>query len=273
MKGPVIKPSQKDIEASRKKREEAKKRKKIKQEKLRKAREYEEKRRRLKDAPPPPKKKRREWYTNEILDKFVNENGVMMSIILVMGAFFAVLSGVGIVNLFRGLDEIDYVLHLSFGITGVFFVGVGISVDRTFAVIKSYFPMCGDTRFTRSRVDEQANSPDTVIIKNLGVLLAPDMLIGSTAGVCAISYEDIDSFRIVESWHSRRIGTRYDPWYRSRREDYFMYKIVVRTKGFKRLAISYTAYDPDTELQFICEHCRKHNPNVKITKMRKSLLG
>ena len=57
-------------------------------------------------------------------------------------------------------------------------------------------------------MDEQANSANTVNLGYEDILLAPDMLIGITAGIVAIAYEDIASLQVRQTWHNERIGPR-----------------------------------------------------------------
>ena len=68
---------------------------------------------------------------------------------------------------------------------------VSFNFSKNLDVVRSYRPVCGDKRFIRAKVDEQANSANTVNLGYEDILLAPDMLIGITAGIVAIAYEDI----------------------------------------------------------------------------------
>jgi hypothetical protein len=139
---------------------------------------------------------------------------------------------------------------------------------RDIDVIKSFFPACGDKRFTRAQVDEQACSEGTELIKHEKIILAPDMLIGVTAGVAAIAYEDIASLQVKQAHHSERIGPRGSTRYR----DYYTYRIVVRTNKGKKIAICESKQDPATAIVRIYGHCLKYNPNVELLDMKKKYL-
>ena len=208
---------------------------------------------------------RRNWYTNPVLQDIVNENGVLLPVLIGIFAVSVILLVIGIVNKARGTDSLYYVPCLVFGVTGLVLAVPGIQVDRTFDVIKSFGPLCGDKRFTRTRVDEQANSDDTEYMPFPGIFLAPDMLIGTSAGVTAVAYEDISSIRVRQTWHTERKG--------SGNEDYYIYKIVIRTNRGKRIVICKSRQDPDPVVKMIYDHCLEHNPNVKLLDMRKSPLA
>ncbi len=156
-----------------------------------------------------------------------------------------------------------------FGVPGMILAIVGIVSDRTFDVIKSYFPQCGDKRFTRAQVDEQANSEQTKYLRNTGLFLAPDMVIGSSAGVVAVAYEDISSIRIKQIWHTERVGSRYSHRYK----DYYTYKVIVRTNKGKHVIISNTNTNPEGDLDVIYPCVLKHNPQVQQPEYRKSALA
>lgn len=212
---------------------------------------------------------RRNWYSNMVLCSFVNENGIFHLIPLVILLVSAVLCIIGIVNKVRDIDSLYYAPHLSFGVSGVLLAIAGIVSDRTFDVIKSYFPQCGDKRFTREQVDEQANSEHTEYLRRTGVFLAPDMLIGSSAGVATVAYEDISSLQVKQIWHTRHVGTRHSGHY----EDYYTYKLIVRTNKGKRVIISNSTVNPEGDLNVIYPCVLKHNPQVQQPDLKKSALA
>lgn len=212
---------------------------------------------------------RRNWYTNMVLCSFVNENGILMFIPLVILLVSAVLCVIGIINKVRDTDSLYYVPHLVFGVPGMILAIAGIVSDRIFDVIKSYFPQCGDKRFTRAQVDEQANSEQTKYLRNTGVFLAPDMVIGSSAGVVAVAYEDISFIRIKQIWHTERVGSRYSHRYK----DYYTYKVIVRTNKGKTVVISNTNTNPEGDLDVIYPCILKHNPQVQQPEFKKSALA
>ena len=212
---------------------------------------------------------RRNWYTNMVLNSFVNENGVMMLFTLGLFAVSLVFTVIGIINRIRDLDDLNYVPHFVFGITGLIFSVIGIQTDKDWEVIKSFFPVCGDKRFTRAQVDEQVNSEKTELLKGTDVFLAPDMLVGVSSGVAAIAYEDIKSLQVRQTWHTKRIGSKYSGHY----EDYYTYRIVVRTNKFKWITLSNGTCDAENEAKIIHNQCLMHNPNVKYIEMKKSVFA
>ena len=209
---------------------------------------------------------RRNWYTNAVLSSFVNENGVLMAFTLGIFAVSLVFTVIGLINRIRCTDDVYYVPHLVFGITGLIFSWIGIQTDQDLEVIKSFFPFCGDKRFTRAQVDEQANAENAKYLRDVGVFLAPDMLIGVSAGVAAVAYEDISSLQVIQHWHTRRKGSKYSGHY----EDYYTYNIVVGTNRFKYIVLSESMQDAENSAKIIHNHCLLHNPKVEYIKMKKS---
>ena len=209
---------------------------------------------------------RRNWYTNSVLLSYVNENALSMSFDFILFAASLLLTVIGIVNRERGSG---YVLFLVFGITGLILAVLCIYWGRDLDVIMSWFPRCGDKRFTRAQVDEQANSELTVRLDHEDVLLAPDMLIGVTAGIAAIAYEDIASLQVRQKWHTERIGPRGSIRYR----DYYTYKIIVRTNKGRKIAISHSKGSMESTAERIYEHCLRYNPGVELLDMKKSSMA
>ena len=206
----------------------------------------------------PPK---RNWYTNKVLNWFVNDNGLTMRFDLVLLCVSLLLCMIGIINKARGLDDTHYVLYLVFGITGLIVALLFMHWDMDLEVIRSYRPVCGDRKFTRTQIDEQANSSDTEYMSQAGVFFAPDMLIGTTAGIVAVAYEDIASFKLIETWHTHN------------HKEYFIYKIILRTVKGKRVTIYREKVNGGSALHYmdeIYEHCLKHNPRIKLDDMKKS---
>lgn len=214
----------------------------------------------------PPK---RNWYSNVVLNSFVNDNGVTLIFDFVALLVSTVLLVIGIINMIMGKDELTYVPSLVFGTPILVLALVWSYFGRDIDVIKSYFPQCGDKRFTRAQVDEQANSKDAKLMDYGGIILAPDMLIGTSAGVTAVSYEDIKSLQVKQTWHTERIGPRYSNRYR----EYYTYKIIVRTNKGKSVAISRSETDACCAVKAVHEHCLTHNPDVKLLGMKKSSLA
>ena len=198
---------------------------------------------------------RRNWYTNPILSTFVNENGVMVSLCTVLTVIALILCTIGIMNKVRDLDDLYYVPHLVFGITLLVLSLLGFYTDKTATVLLSFHPICGDKKFTREEVDEQANA--AVNIGYEGVLLAPDMVIGVTAGVCAVAYEDIASVMVKRK---ERFETHKNQRWRNR--NYFVYDIVLKTRKGKKVVISRSEKKPDSAVKMIYKHCLTKNPQV-----------
>ncbi|SCW49305.1 hypothetical protein SAMN02910456_01409 [Ruminococcaceae bacterium YRB3002] len=204
---------------------------------------------------------RRDWYTNKLLMGFVNDNGVLMTFDLGFIAVSLILITIGFINKVRGADEVAYVLPVGFGLTGLIVAVLFTYWGQDLDVIRSYIPTCGDKRFTRAQIDEQANSEKTVPLRYGDILLGPDMLIGVSAGVVAVAYGDISSLWVKKTWHTRK------------NQDYHIYKIIVRTKKGKRIVISKCERDADDAVETIHERCLQYNPQVKILKTRYSLLA
>lgn len=209
---------------------------------------------------------RRNWYTNSVLLSYVNENALSMGFDFILFAVSLFLTVIGIVNRESGSG---YVLFLVFGITGLILAVLCIYWGRDLDVIMSWFPRCGDKKFTRAQVDEQANSELTVRLDHEDVLLAPDMLIGVTAGVAAVAYEDIASLQVRQKWHTERIGPRGSTRYR----DYYTYKIIVRTNKGRKIAISDSKGSMESTAERIYEHCLRYNPGVELLDMKKSSMA
>ena len=212
---------------------------------------------------------RRTWYTNKELSTFVNENALMNGLTLSLSFVSVLMCSIGIINMARGLDDTHYVLYLAFGIPLLIMAILCVQGDRTFEVFKSYFPKCGDKSFTREQIDEQANSEDSEYISSAGIILAPDMLIGTTLGVAAVAYEDISHLRIKQTWHQERIGGRYSNKYR----EYYTYKITVITKTGKAVGIAKTTENPDKILDKIYPYILKYNPEMQPPELKNSLLA
>ena len=212
---------------------------------------------------------RRDWYTNKVLLSFVNENGLTMGFDLVLLSVNLIITIIGIINKVNGADDLYYVPCLGFGITGLIVAVAFIVWDRDLNVIMSYFPVCGDKKYTRAQVDEQANFDRTECLDYADILLAPDMLIGVTSGIAAIAYEDIASLKATQTWHTERIGPRGSTKYR----EYYTYKIIVKTNKGKKIAISDSKRAAECAAQRVYEHCLKYNPQVKLLPMRKSSMA
>lgn len=214
----------------------------------------------------PPK---RNWYSHVVLNCYVNDNGMTLIFDFVALLVSAVLLATGIINMIMGKDELTYVLPLVFGAPVFVLALVWSYCGRDIDVIKSYFPACGDKSFTRAQVDEQANSKEAKLLDYGDIILAPDMLIGVSAGVTAVAYEDISSLQVKQTWHTERIGPRYSTRYR----EYYTYKIIVRTNKGKSVAISRSETDACYAVKAVHEHCLTHNPDVKLLGMKKSSLA
>ena len=231
---------------------------------------------------------RRNWYTNKLLLSFVNENGLTMKFDFILLGVNLILTTIGIINRIKDADNTSAVLFLVFGITGLIVALSFLYFSKDLEVIRSYGPVCGDRKFTRAEVDEQANSANTVHLNYEDILLAPDMLIGITAGVAAIAYEDIASLQVRQIWHQERVGPRYSTKYR----EYYTYKIYVKTQKGKRIAISNSKRDGEEGVAMgsngnregeagyagnvaikIYEHCLRYNPQVELLDMKKSSMA
>ena len=201
---------------------------------------------------------RRAWYTNPILRDFVNENGILLSVNLVITGVSLILIAVGILNRVRQVDDLYSVPFLVFGITGMIVAIIWIYFDRDVEVLRSYWPKCGDQKFTREQVDEQANAKTSVNMGYADLILAPDMVIGASAGVVAVAYDDIVSLQVKKSEHTKSNGKRRHSY-----TTYFVYEIVVTTRKGKKVVVSKSQRTADSALQTIYDHCLKRGLQVK----------
>ncbi|MCR4689334.1 MAG: SAP domain-containing protein [Saccharofermentans sp.] len=212
---------------------------------------------------------RRNWYTNRVLLSYVNDNGLLMGFDIALLVINLIITVIGIINKVNGADSLYYVPFLVFGIIGLIVAVLFAYWGQDLNVIMSYFPICGDKRFTRAQVDEQANSVETECLGYEDILLAPDMLIGVTSGVAAIAYEDIASLQVRQTWHNERIGPRGSTKYR----EYYTYKIIVKTNKGKKIAVSYSKREAESTARSLYEQCQKHNPRVVLLDMQKSSMA
>ena len=280
MKGPLITPSEKAIRKAENKRKAAQKREKEKrrrEEMARRAAEAEQKR----AAKPPKTPKPKNWYTNEILNERVNSDGVMVYIILVIAGLAFFLIGLSIFHMIRdalcipGLtfseNLYNHPLGFSFGIALLVMAYAGVSVDNTFNLIGHYWPKCGDTKYTRKEVDDQANSPDTVYLNGVSVFLAPEILIGMDKGVTAIKYEEVATLGFKKMYHTKRDGMKKGTF--TKYIDYYSYRIVATLRNGRRLVISESGQMNESVLNTIADRCREFAPDVRIVEMKRSLLA
>ena len=224
-------------------------------------------------------------YTNEIIQAKVGDNGVMLPLILGMLGVAVLLAALSFINTARDMRLDMYAgrsffslltdqhpLGLVFGITLLILAGIGMGVDGTLNLIKHYRPACGETKFSREQIDEQASDPKTEYMKSVEIFLAPDMLIGIRKGVTAVAYGEVDSLQVTEHYYSKREGMKMTP-----RLDYlhtkdmYYYHLIARTKGGKKLLLSQSGANFYHEIEPIRAKIAEHNPDVKVLEMRKSV--
>ena len=202
---------------------------------------------------------RRNWYTNKVLNRFVNENGLSIFGGLVLLAVAIFLITFGIISKLQGREEQYFVLPLAFGTPLLIMAVLCIQIDKSIAVIRSIRPMSGDKKFTKEQVNAQANAKNAKNLGYEGIILAPDMLIGSSAGIAAVAYEDISSLQVKRTLHERYYNKRH-----LRGMDYYTYDIIVRTNRGKKVVISKSLYNAEVAVKKLYDHCLKQNPQVKF---------
>ena len=165
-------------------------------------------------------------------------------------------------NSYKYLDCFDYNLYnetlevnpvgMVFGISWLIVTWVGIKLFGSMNMIKHLHPACGDSKFTVKEIDDQANSPEAVWYGNLGIYLAPKIMIGSQKGVTAAVYGDIVRVSVKTKLH---IDKRYD---------YYTYQIIVKTRKGKRLKFSDAKGFYEPAYKEICDRIREASPDVEV---------
>ena len=141
-------------------------------------------------------------YTNEHICKQIEENCIMFRILMGMLAFAFLLILISCIRAFADIyPKVSLYLWISklrnnhavgpvFGTTFIILAGVGIHEFDSFNMIKHIRPLCSGKRYSASRIDELANHPETIWLKEAGVFgFTPDYTI----------YQPSDSKSLVKS--------------------------------------------------------------------------
>lgn len=149
---------------------------------------------------------------------------------------------------------------LIFGITGFILEAMMIYWSGTLKMIKYLRPKCGSRRYTAEEIDEQANMPDSVWLKSLGICLAPKIMIGIRKGIAAVEYDDISCINVASGMHLVKTGNNGGGTY----ETHNTYQIIVKTKRGKKLKFSDSNLGSGVDYDTIYKTCRERNPDVVI---------
>ena len=152
---------------------------------------------------------------------------------------------------FFSLMTDEHPLGLIFGITILIVAAIWIHTDGTLYVLRHIRPACGRTRYTPAEIDAQAEDPASIWIEDQGIIIAPDIIIGTQAGMTAVEYKDIAGLSIRTRTHTERVGPkRRHATYR----EYKTYDLVARTLSGKKLTLSKTGTSPRL-VEAINERC------------------
>ena len=141
----------------------------------------------------------------------------------------------------------------AFGFSIVVITFILMTISGTFNMPKHIRPACSGKRYTPQEIDAMANDPETVWDMTIRAFVTPTTLIGINKGLTVVDYEDIDSVKSFEKWHSerattinsdaRRFGKRVSGIRRwNDRLDWYTYVLVVKTHSGKRLRLTETVY-------------------------------
>ena len=141
----------------------------------------------------------------------------------------------------------------AFGFSIVVITFILMIISGTFNMPKHIRPACSGKRYTPQEIDAMANDPETVWDMTIRAFVTPTTLIGINKGLTVVDYEDIDSVKSFEKWHSerattidsdaQRFGKRVSGIRRwNDRLDWYTYVLVVKTHSGKRLRLTETVY-------------------------------
>lgn len=155
-------------------------------------------------------------------------------------------------------------LGLIFGITGFILEAMMIHWSGTLKMIKYLRPKCGSRRYTDEEIDEQANMPDSVWLKSLGICLAPKIMIGIKKGIAVVEYDDISFIDVTSGKHLVQTSMNGGGTY----EIHDTYQIIVKTKQGKKLKFSDSKLGSGMDYDTIYKTCRERNPDVIIKEIK-----
>jgi len=192
-----------------------------------------------------------------------------MTLICPISTFIARMDGVSAaagISFLKDMQDHHFVSFL-FGISFLIFFDVGF-----FGVeihdIKQWHSVCTAGRkrqYLPEEVDEQANAPESEWLPALGIILAPEIIIGFDNGFHVVRYEDIERLKTEEG--SKNVHLSLFKWK-------YMDSITLRPSGsINELTLAVTVEDPELvrmELDIIRERCQQHHPGktIKIVNQR-----
>ena len=160
-------------------------------------------------------------------------------------------------------DLIDsHAISLIFGITFLIAFDIGFfSVDQHDIV--KWYKVSSASRgriCTPEEVDAQANAPGSEWLPNIGIILAPEMIIGFCDGLRVVRYEDISKLRV--DIRKGRVQVSMFKWVDA--DALCLYPIG---KGIAQIQLAESYEDPEMlemELDIIREKCQQFHPETPI---------
>lgn len=160
-------------------------------------------------------------------------------------------------------DLIDsHAISLIFGITFLIVFDIGFfSVDQHDIV--KWYGVSSASRgkiCTPEEVDAQANDPGSEWLPNIGLLLAPDMIIGFYDGIRVVRYEDISKLKV--EIRKGRVQVSLFKWVDA--DALCLYPLG---KGVTGILLAESYEDPEMlemELDIIREKCQQFHPETPI---------
>ena len=230
-----------------------------------------------------------EKYTNERIRKQIDGDSTLFFANVGMLIFAAAIIIISFINAYRDISpngtfsawvhsvRNDHPLGLVFGITIFIFVGIGLEVMGTPNMGKHIFPACSGRLYRAKEIDEQANDPETVWLKEAAVYAAPKALIGVNRGLAVAEYKDIKAISLKTIHHSKntshtagrgRVGPARAFYYAmtDHYNEWNTYCIVIHTRNHRRFVLSETAYKEGYKelIPFLDEHCGRDKVEYKI---------
>ena len=203
-------------------------------------------------------------YTNERIRKQIDNDSFLFFAIMGMWLFSFFLIALSFINAYKDIRpekslslwwhvvRNDHPLGMVFGLTIIVVACVGMHETGILNMFKHIFPACSGKIYNAKKIDELANDPDTLLIKEVGVYATPEALIGINKGLTVVCYDDIASISLKAKHHSENLSHRTG---RSRSvsmavyhaltdryKEWNTYYIIVKTKNHRRLVLTETAY-------------------------------
>lgn len=218
-------------------------------------------------------------YTNEHIRKQIAENSVLFKdIVLILSialllisisiirSFIDIYPDISLGSFFRCLIN-NHPIGLTFGITLIIMASPAIKDADSFCMLKHIHPVCSSKRYDAKEIDNMANDPKTVWLRELEVFATPTTLIGINKGLTVIDYDDIADIWTKTKEHSENISThkrsgRMNGWIALYRvlTDHYQYwntcLVMIKTKRNRRILLTETSDSGIKELiPIIREKC------------------